>query len=79
MSFFHRYFGLLRVQLSVSASMAMQYRLDFLVKGVMALFWMGVTLVPLLVVFSLRSSVVGWSWPEALVVLGWLSLLKAIL
>jgi ABC-2 type transport system permease protein len=78
-SFFHRYFGLLRVQLSVSASMAMQYRLDFLVKGVMALFWMGVTLVPLLVVFSLRQSVAGWSWPEALVVLGWFSLLKAIL
>jgi ABC-2 type transport system permease protein len=74
-----RYGGLLRIQLSVSASLAMQYRLDFFFKGAMALFWMGVTLVPLLVVFKLRQSVVGWSWAEALVVLGWFSLLKAIL
>jgi ABC-2 type transport system permease protein len=77
--YLHRYGGLLRIQLSVSASMAMQYRLDFFFKGAMALFWMGVTLVPLLVVFRLRQSVVGWSWAEALVVLGWFSLLKAIL
>jgi ABC-2 type transport system permease protein len=31
------------------------------------------------VVFSQRSSIAGWTWPEALVVLGWFSLLKAIL
>jgi ABC-2 type transport system permease protein len=74
-----RYLRLLRVELSISASMAMQYRLDFFFKGAMAVFWMAVTLVPLLVVFSLRKEVVGWTWPEALVVLGWFSLLKAIL
>ncbi len=33
--------------------------------------WMGVTLVPLLVVFGTRASVAGWSFPEMLVVLGW--------
>lgn len=74
-----RYLRLLRVELGISVSMAMQYRLDFLFKGAMAVFWMAVTLVPLLVVFSQRDSVVGWSWPEALVVLGWFSLLKGIL
>jgi ABC-2 type transport system permease protein len=79
MRFLPRYARLLRVELGVSASMAMQYRLDFLVKGLMALFWMGVTLVPLLVVFSQRKAVAGWTWPEALVVLGWFSLLKAVL
>jgi ABC-2 type transport system permease protein len=74
-----RYLGLLRTQMVVSATLAVQYRFDFLVKGLMALFWLGVTLVPLLVVFSKRSSVAGWTYPEALVVLGCFSLLKAIL
>lgn len=70
---------LLRVQMAMSATTAMQYRTDFLLKGAMALFWLLVTLVPLLVVFSQRNSVAGWSYPEALVVLGWFSLLKAVL
>ena len=75
----NRYLGLLGVQMRTSATLAMQYRLDFLFKGLMSVFWLGVTLVPLLVVFSQRDSVAGWTWPEALVVLGWFSLLKAIL
>jgi ABC-2 type transport system permease protein len=74
-----RYLSLLRIQVQISATLAMQYRLDFLVKGLMSLFWLVVTLVPLLVVFSQRSEVAGWTWPEALVVLGWFSLLKAVL
>jgi ABC-2 type transport system permease protein len=74
-----RYLTLLRASGKISLAVAMQYRLDFLLKGAMALFWMGVTLAPLLVVFSVRKSVAGWSWPEALVVLGWFSLLKAVL
>ena len=74
-----RYSYLLAAQVRVSATLAMQYRLDFFFKGLMSVFWLGVTLVPLLVVFSQRDSVVGWSWPEALVVLGWFSLLKAVL
>jgi ABC-2 type transport system permease protein len=76
---FNRYLGLLGVQIRTSATLAMQYRLDFLLKGLMSVFWLGVTLVPLLVVFSQRQSVAGWTWPEALVVLGWFSLLKAVL
>jgi ABC-2 type transport system permease protein len=74
-----RYLRLLGIQVRTSAALAMQYRLDFFLKGLMALFWLGVTLVPLLVVFSKRQSVAGWTWPEALVVLGWFSLLKAVL
>ncbi len=74
-----RYLRLLTIQVRISAALAMQYRLDFFFKGIMALFWLGVTLVPLLVVFSKRSSVAGWTWPEALVVLAWFSLLKAVL
>ena len=41
--------------------------------------WVIVLLVPLMVVFSQRASVKDWTWPEALVVLGWFSLLKAVL
>ncbi len=74
-----RYLRLLALQVRISASLAMQYRLDFFFKGAMAVFWLGVTLVPLLVVFSKRQAVAGWTWPEALVVLGWFSLLKAVL
>jgi ABC-2 type transport system permease protein len=74
-----RYLRLLAIQVRTSAALAMQYRLDFFFKGAMAVFWLGVTLVPLLVVFSKRESVAGWTWPEALVVLGWFSLLKAVL
>lgn len=74
-----RYLGLLGVQMRTSATLAMQYRLDFLFKGLMSVFWLAVTLVPLMVVFSQRDQVAGWTWPEALVVLGWFSLLKAVL
>lgn len=74
-----RYLQLLSVQLQISASTAMQYRADFLLKGSMALFWLAITLAPLLVVFSQRATVAGWTYPEALVVLACFSLLKAIL
>jgi ABC-2 type transport system permease protein len=74
-----RYLSLVSVQVRISTALGMQYRLDFLLKGLMALFWLAVTLVPLVVVFSQRDQIKGWTWPEALVVLGWFSLLKAVL
>lgn len=74
-----RYARLLAVQFRVSATTAMQYRADFIIKGGMALFWLAVTLLPLLIVFGQRTTVAGWSYAEALVVLGWFSLLKAVL
>jgi ABC-2 type transport system permease protein len=63
----------------MSATTAMQYRTEFLLKGVMAVFWLAITVAPLAVVYAQRSSVAGWTYPEALVVLGWFSLLKAVL
>lgn len=74
-----RYLALLQVQLRISATTAMQYRAEFVLKGVMALFWILVTLAPLQFVFDQRRSVAGWSYGQALVVLGWFSLLKAVL
>ena len=74
-----RYARLLRVQLRASLLLAMQYRLDFAIDGLMSLFWTATALVPLLVVFGQRTQIAGWSWPEALVVVAWFTCLKGIL
>jgi ABC-2 type transport system permease protein len=74
-----RYLRLLAVQLRASATVAMQYRVDFLVQGALALFWTSWSLVPLVVVFGNRDGVAGWSFAEALVVIGWFMVMKGIL
>ncbi len=68
-----------RAQLRASIAIALTYRLEFAVEGALALLWIGVTLVPLLVVFGTRDSVAGWTFPEMLVVLGWFVALKGVL
>jgi ABC-2 type transport system permease protein len=74
-----RYLRLLAMQFRASAALALQYRVEFLGEVFLALFWVGWSLVPILVVFGHRSGVAGWSYEEALVVLGWFSLVKGIL
>ena len=74
-----RYASLMRVQIGMSALTAMQYRADFVVRGLMALLWMAVTLIPLVVVFGVRESVAGWTFAESLVVVGWFTMLRAVL
>jgi ABC-2 type transport system permease protein len=63
----------------MSAVSAMQYRADFLVRGLLAVLGMSVTLLPMFIVFGARPAVAGWSFPEALVVVGWFTLLRAVL
>jgi ABC-2 type transport system permease protein len=77
--FLTRYAGLFGVQLRMSTVAAMQYRVDFLVRGLIAFLWSALTLIPLLVVFGVRKQVAGWSFPEALVVVAWFTLLRAVL
>ncbi len=74
-----RYLRLLGVQLRASAAIGMQYRVEFLVEGALAVFWTAWSLVPLLVVYGKRAGVAGWSFDEALVVMGWFTLMKGIL
>jgi len=74
-----RYAGLFRAQLSISTLTAMQYRADFVVRGLIAILWMGVTLVPILVIFGVRRTVAGWTFPESLLVVAWFTLLHAVL
>jgi len=74
-----RYAGLFRVQMRMAMLAAMQYRVDFIVRGLIAFLWSALTLIPLLVVFGVRQQVAGWSFAEALVVVAWFMLLRAVL
>jgi len=74
-----RHLRLLAVQLRASTALALQYRLEFLGQGALALLWTGWSLVPLLVVFGRRDGVAGWTFEEALVVMGWFTLMKGVL
>ena len=74
-----RYARLFVLQLKMSLISGMQYRADFLPRGFISLVWLAVALVPLASVYEARTEVAGWSYPEALVVVGWFTLLKAIL
>jgi len=74
-----RYARLLGLQLRMSVITGMQYRADFIIKGAISVVWLGVALIPLVSVFQRRQQVNGWTFPEMLVVLGWFTLMKAIL
>jgi ABC-2 type transport system permease protein len=79
LGFLARYAGLCSVQVRMSTLAAMQYRVDFVVRGLIAFLWSALTLIPLLVVFGVRQQVAGWSFGEALVVVAWFTLLRAVL
>jgi ABC-2 type transport system permease protein len=75
-----RYLRLLGMQVRASLLLAMQYRSDFLLDGFIEVFWMATALVPLYVVFRLRSTVGGgWTFGEALMVMGWFTFLQGVL
>ena len=74
-----RALAIVRAQLRASIALALQYRLEFLVEGALAILWIAVTLVPVLVVFGTRDAVEGWTFPEMLLVLGWFVALKGVL
>lgn len=74
-----RYGQLLWAQLRTSLATAMQYRADFLVGGVMTVYWTGFNLIPLFILYNERSTVAGWSFDAALIVIGWFTVLRAVL
>lgn len=74
-----RYLRLFGVQLRASSLLAMQYRGDFLIDGAISLFWTATALAPLFVVYRETWSIPGWSFGEALLVIGWFTLLQGIL
>src|SRR5688572_3507343 len=74
-----RYAHLLGVQVRASAVTSMQYRIDFIIEGLISLYWVGWNLVPLLIVYGERKSVAGWDFPSALVVIAWFTVLRGVL
>jgi ABC-2 type transport system permease protein len=74
-----RYLRLAVVQLRISAAQAIAYRGDFLLEGAMAVAWMAIALLPLIVLFSDRTSVAGWDAPSALVVIAYFMGVRAVL
>jgi ABC-2 type transport system permease protein len=79
MSALVRHARLLGAQTRLSLLVAMQYRWDFVLDGVMSLFWTITALVPLYLVFQERPVIAGWTYGEALVVIGWFTLLEGVL
>ena len=69
----------LLAQIRISLLVSLQYRVDFLVDAAIEILWTATALVPLIVVFGTRGSVAGWSFGEALVVVGFFTLLQALL
>jgi ABC-2 type transport system permease protein len=74
-----RYLRLLGIQLRASTAVALQYRVEFLGQGLLAVLWTFWAVVPLLVLFGHRAAVAGWGFDEALVVMGWFTLMKGVL
>jgi ABC-2 type transport system permease protein len=74
-----RYLRLFQIQLKAAALLSLQYRVDFFIQAFMALFWSGIALAPLFVLFSMREGVAGWSAYEALIVVGFFMALKGVL
>jgi len=74
-----RYLRLFGIQLRASTLLVLQYRGDFVIDGLISLFWTATALAPLLVVYRERQSIAGWTFAEALLVIGWFTLLQGIL
>jgi ABC-2 type transport system permease protein len=74
-----RYFQLATLQLRISAATGMAYRADFLIAGLMALGTMGMTLLPLIVLYQDRETVAGWDQPSAIVLMSYFLGLRAVL
>jgi ABC-2 type transport system permease protein len=74
-----RYARLFGIQLRTSLVLSMQYRADFLLDGFIEVFWMATAIIPLYVVFRVEPSIAGWSFGEALMVMGWFTFLQGVL
>ena len=74
-----RFLRIALVQARISTSRAAAYRSDFLLQGVMELTWMGLVLLPLLILYDERSEVAGWDKPSAYVLMAYFIGLRGVL
>jgi ABC-2 type transport system permease protein len=74
-----RYLRLFWIQLRASLLLAMQYRYDFLLDGLISSLQIIPILLPVFIVFSDRPEIAGWTFGEALLVTAWFITLDAII
>jgi ABC-2 type transport system permease protein len=74
-----RYLRLLFLQFRLSLTLGAAYRWDFVLQGALSLVWTALGIVPLYVALHDRPPVEGWSYEQALVVVGWFTILKGVL
>jgi len=74
-----RYVRLFAIQLRASLQVTLQYRAEFFVGALMAVFWLFWNMVPLFVVWGHRPTIAEWTLPEALLVTAWFTLLRSLL
>ena len=74
-----RTLGAVTAQWRVAWMTALQYRSNFVIEGLMSLFWISWTVLPLVFVFGHRVGVGGWTFDEALVVTGFFMTLQGLL
>jgi ABC-2 type transport system permease protein len=74
-----RYLRLFFVQLRASVQVTMQYRAEFFIGAFMALFYVFWNVVPMLVLWTQRPVIAGWTLDEALLVTAWFTFLRAVL
>jgi len=63
----------------MSLTVGAAYRWDFLLQGGLSLVWTVLGVVPLYVALRGRPPVEGWGFEQALVVVGWFTMLKGVL
>jgi ABC-2 type transport system permease protein len=73
------YVRLIGVSIRTSLITSMQYRVDFVIQGVMSLLWTALAIFPLLVLYGDRTSVAGWDFGSALVVMGLFTIMRGVL
>lgn len=74
-----RYLQLLAVQIRVSIAAALAYRANFIIQGAMSAAWLGLTLLPLIVVYDERARINSWDLPSALIVMAYFTALRSLL
>ncbi len=79
MSELRRHVAVLGASARLSFLLAMQYRWDFILDGLMSVVWTAAAVIPLYLVFEERPVIAGWSYGEALLVIGWFTVLDALL
>lgn len=79
MNSLRRHLAVLRASTRLSLLIAMQYRWEFMLDGFFSLFWTATAVIPLWFVFEEREVIAGWRYGEALLVIGWFTVLQGLL